>query len=228
MAPLPAAVKHEFESKYGVSVLESYGLSELFLVSSNVPNVAQAPGAAGRVLPGITIEVLDEAGQPLPGGEEGEIVIHSPWRMKGYLDYERSEPDASVVEQGFATGDIGRLDEEGNLYITGRRKDLIIRGGLNISPRTIEDVLIAHPAVEDVAVVGIPHEFSGEEIVAFLKLRPGASLDDERGSILGLCKKRLNHIAVPNRFLSVDTLPRSKAGKILKRVLREQVLKARP
>lgn len=224
-APLPLKVKQEFEAKYGVEVFESYGVSEVLFVSLNSPKHPRRERAVGRVLPGIELELRDDNGSVVPAGAEGEIVVRSPWMMQGYVDFENSNPKQHHPMDTFATGDLGRFDDEGNLYITGRKKDLIIRGGLNISPRVIEEAILEVPSIEQVAVIGLPHEHYGEEIIATVVLKPGRDIEAERFSILKHCRERLSAHAVPSKVLGFDKFPSGSTGKILKREIREQVLR---
>ncbi len=223
-APLPLKVKQDFEQKYGVEVYESYGLSELLLISANTPRYPRVPGSAGRLLSGVDVDVVGEDGARKPAGEEGEIVVRSPWLMKGYLNVETGEADVLSPAAPFPTGDIGRVDDAGNISITARKKDLIIRGGFNISPRQVEDVLLDHPAVEQAAVVGIPHHFYGEEVIAFVKLRAGADMAEENGKLMTRCLQHLNRMAVPSRILAIDRFPVTSTGKIQKNELRVLLL----
>ena len=220
-APLGLKIKRDFEAKYGAPLLESYGLSELLFVSSNTPQEPRRDGSVGKLLPGVAARMLDERGRPTSA--EGEIHIRTPQLMAGYLDYATSSP--SLLERGswFATGDVGYLDGDGHLFITGRKKDLIIRGGVNISPRAVEEVLLDHPAVDQVAVVGLPHAFYGEEVVAALVLRAGHSLDADQPSLKAVCAAKLSAASVPSRFLAVAALPLSVNGKVQKNVLRERL-----
>src|SRR5262249_25382619 len=151
--PLPAKVRHEFEAKYGVQVAESYGLSELLLITANDGPAGRKDASVGPYLPEVEIAVRNEAGEQLPAGSGGVIFVNKPFASVGYIDFETGRPVAPAGPW-FDTGDIGHLDDDGYLFVTGRVKDLIIRGGFNISPRQIEEVLLQHPGVDDVAVVG--------------------------------------------------------------------------
>jgi len=215
-APLPLSTKHAFEERYGVTVLESYGLSELLLLTSNSHRHPIAEGSVGRPFEGAEIRIANEGGEALELGEDGEILVRTPQAMAGYIDAEKREMIPLEPEQWFPTGDIGHLSESGDLFITGRKKDLIIRGGMNVSPRRIEDVLLAHPAVAEVAVVGVPHEFYGEEVVAALRLEEGQSVEALRASLESHCKAHLSAVSMPNRFVQVDELPTSVTGKVQK------------
>jgi long-chain acyl-CoA synthetase len=214
-APLPLKLKREFEAKYGVEALESYGLSELLIICANVPSHPRRDDSVGRLLDGVEFAVANDQGERQPNGGEGEILIRTPFAMMGYLD-----PDSGAVEplgrdDWFPTGDIGLLADDGNVFITGRKKDLIIRGGQNLSPRAIRDVLLGHASVVDAIVVGLPHEFYGEEVAAAVKLQTGLDLADERPSILQHCRKQLSQPAVPTLIKQIDEFPTGPTGKVL-------------
>ena len=215
-APLPSSTKREFEERYGVTVLESYGLSELLLLTSNSKRHPIVEGSVGRPLAEAEIKIVDAGGNALSSGEDGEILARTPQTMSGYIDAERPEMIFLDPVHWFPTGDIGQLSEVGDLFITGRKKDLIIRGGMNISPRRIEEVLLEHPAVSEIAVVGVDHEFYGEEVVAAVRLASGNSLDDVRSALESLCKSHLSAVSMPSRFVEVDEFPTSVTGKIQK------------
>jgi long-chain acyl-CoA synthetase len=214
-APLPPKLKFEFETKYGVELLESYGLSETLFVSTNSFKAPRHPGSTGAVLPTVIVRI----------GDDGEVLIRTPTMMSGYLDFKTLQPDPATVSEWFPSGDLGTLDTEGNLYITGRKKDLIIRGGLNISPRHVEEVLMEHMAVAEAAVVGLPHEFYGEEVAAALRLNPGQSLDVVRPSLEAHAKANLSLAAVPSKWFELDDFPRNATGKVQKNQLRELLIR---
>lgn len=223
-APLPAKLKADFEKRYGIALIENYGLSEtLFVTARSNPSV-NVPGYVGEALSKIKLRVCGEDGASLSPdmGAEGEIQVLAPDLMAGYL----SESGAlQTVDAGdwFPTGDFGRIDEAGSLFITGRKKDLIIRGGINISPAAIEEVLLHAAHVSDAAVVSVPHEIYGEDIVAVLKLEPGTSLDAVLESIMAQCKQALAAHQQPSRYMAIDEFPRTSNGKIQKIRLRELV-----
>lgn len=226
-APLERKLKRDFEAKYGVELLESYGLSETLFVALNRPAVERRDGSVGRVLPGVEVKVSGEDGQPVPPGVDGELHVRTPTHMVGYLDPATRQPAAVATAAWFPSGDVGHLDEDGYLFITGRKKDLIIRGGLNISPRAVEDVLHEHPAVDRAAVVGVPDAFYGEEVVAFLRLKAGHPLSDVRADLLRFCREQLNAMSVPSRVYEVEDFPSSSTGKIRKNELRDLALRSR-
>lgn len=220
-APLPPRIRKDFETKYGVRLLESYGLSELLIVAINTPNGTSVDKSVGRPLPGIGLRVLDETGQDVCPGAEGEIRIRTPYVMAGYLNYQTLEPEPIKTTDWFPTGDLGRLDNDGQIFITGRQKDLIIRGGLNISPRAVEEILEEHEAVDQVAVIGLPNDFYGEEVAAVVKLKPGYTLEAVRQALGELCRENLSAAAVPTQFFELAAFPVSSTGKVQKAKLRQ-------
>jgi acyl-coenzyme A synthetase/AMP-(fatty) acid ligase len=225
-APLPAKVKADFEGRYGVSLIENYGLSETLFVTARSRVSAESrentQGYVGESVAGICLRACDVHGSVVPSDEEGEIEVLTPDLMAGYLS---ESGDLQKVDAGawFPTGDYGRIDQSGSLFITGRKKDLIIRGGINISPAAIEEVLLHAAHVVDAAVVSVPHEIYGEDIVAVLKLDPGVALDSVLESIMAQCKQALAAHQQPSRYMAIDEFPRTSNGKIQKVRLREMV-----
>ena len=221
-APLPPKGKREFESRYGVRLIENYGLSETLFVTARTQDVAGGNGYVGEMLPGVALRVVNDDGKPVDLGVEGEVQILTPDLMAGYVhaDGRLMEMDASVW---FSTGDVGHLDDSGSLFITGRKKDLIIRGGVNISPAAIEEELMHIKGVVDVAVVSIPHELYGEDIVAVLKLEHGVELESMLDLVLGHAKRNLAQHQQPARYMAIDEFPRTANGKVQKARIRELV-----
>lgn len=216
-APLPPDLKREFEAKYGVAVLESYGLSELLFVTTERPGAA-TPGSVGPPLAGVDVEIR-QAG----AADAGQIWVRTPYLMQGYLDNDTQTMGVLSRDHWFDTGDLGRVQADGALAITGRTKDLIIRGGVNISPRAVEDALMGHPAIQDAAVIGLPDPLLGERVAAVVVLKSGESLEAVRPSIESLCRARLSAAAVPSAFVAVDRLPTGVSGKVQKHRLREEL-----
>jgi long-chain acyl-CoA synthetase len=215
-AALPVEVLRRFEERFGCEVLEGYGLSETSPVASfNRPGDHRKPGSIGYPVTGVEMQVLDAAGNPVPIGEVGEIAIRGHNVMKGY--WHKPEATASVLddEGWFRTGDMGRLDEDGFYFIVDRKKDLVIRGGFNIYPREIEEVLYEHPEVAEAAVVGIPHAELGEEVGAAVALRPGATVTE--AELRDFVKAQVAAYKYPRRVWFVDALPLGPTGKVLKR-----------
>jgi long-chain acyl-CoA synthetase len=217
-APLPAELVAPFEAKFGGRLLEGYGLTEASpVVSAHRFSGIRKLGSVGQAIPGVAIAILDDADQALPAGEVGEVCVRGPNVMQGY--YRLPEETAAALRGGWLhTGDMGRLDADGYLYIVERKKDLIIRGGFNIYPREVEDVLYAHPAVAEAAVVGLRDAVMGEEVLAWVALKPGASVDE--ATLLTFCQSRLAKYKTPRHVRFLDTLPKSPIGKILKKELR--------
>jgi long-chain acyl-CoA synthetase len=214
-ASLPVEVLRGFEAAFRCILIEGYGLSETSpSASCNRPDIERKPGSVGPAVEGVDIEIVDDDGNEVPQGEIGEIVIRGHNIMKGY--WNRPDATAEVMRGGwFHTGDIGRVDEDGYYYIVDRKKDLIIRGGYNVYPREIEEVLYEHPAVSEAAVIGVPDERLGEEVGAAIALRSGQSV--EADDIKQFVKERVAAYKYPRRIWFVDALPKGATGKILKR-----------
>jgi long-chain acyl-CoA synthetase len=214
-AALPVEVLRGFEAAFGVPVLEGYGLSETSPVASfNHPDREQKPGSIGTPIRGVQMRVVDKEDNDLPQGEVGEIVISGPNVMKGY--WQRPEATAEAIVGGwFHTGDLARVDEDGYFYIVDRKKDMIIRGGYNVYPREIEEVLYEHPAVAEAAVIGLPHPALGEEVAAAVALKPGANASAEE--LRDYVKGQVAAYKYPRHLWIVDALPKGPTGKIQKR-----------
>jgi long-chain acyl-CoA synthetase len=214
-AALPVEVLRGFEEAFGVPVLEGYGLSETSPVASfNHPDRVQKPGSIGTPIRGVQMRVVDKEDGDIPLGEVGEIVISGPNVMKGY--WQRPEATAEAIVGGwFHTGDLARVDEDGYFYIVDRKKDMIIRGGYNVYPREIEEVLYEHPAVAEAAVIGVPHPALGEEVAAAVALKPGATAS--AGELRDYVKGQVAAYKYPRHLWIVDALPKGPTGKIQKR-----------
>jgi len=225
-APLPLKIKDEFEARYGVKVIENYGLSETLFVTARSQDLAQQslglPGYVGEALPGVSLRTVDDAGELVALGCDGEVQILTPALMAGYLnvDGDLLEADASIW---FSTGDVGHLDDFGSLFITGRKKDLIIRGDVNISPAAIEEELMHVQGIAEVAVVSIPHELYGEDIVAVLKLDAGVELEGMLDLLVAHAKHTLGQHQQPARYIAIDEFPRTANGKVQKARIRQLV-----
>jgi long-chain acyl-CoA synthetase len=218
-AAMPVEVMKAFEERFGVPVLEGYGLSETSPVASfNVPHRPRRAGSIGWPVWGVEMAILDVEDRPLPDGERGEICIRGHNVMKGY--WQRPEATAETLRNGwFHSGDIGIRDPDGSYRIVDRVKDMIIRGGFNVYPREVEEVLYAHPAVAEAAVIGLPHESHGEEVKAVVALKPGQSCTAPE--VIAWCKERLAAYKYPRIVEFTDALPKGPTGKILKRELRK-------
>jgi long-chain acyl-CoA synthetase len=217
-AAMPVGVMHAFNAKYNVKILEGYGLSETSPVASfNHLDRPAKPGSIGTPIWGVDMRAVSPDGKTVPAGELGEIVIRGHNVMKGY--YKRPEATAEAIRNGwFYTGDLARVDDEGYFYIVDRVKDMIIRGGFNVYPREIEEVLYAHPAVAEAAVIGVPDQALGEEVKAVVALKPGQSVGAQE--LIAYCKERLAAYKYPRSIEVRDTLPKTATGKILKRELK--------
>ena len=224
-APLPVPLKRSFESRYGIVLLESYGLSETLFVSTNSAFATRLEGSVGQTLPGVELKFANDDDLKLVEGE-GEIYIKTPFQMVGYLNYDSGQPEMIPAGSWFASGDVGKICNEA-LMVTGRKKDLIIRGGINVSPRAVEDVLMEHDCVDQVAIVGLPHDFYGEEVVAAIRMTGNSTLAELAPALTQFCKQRLNRQSVPTRFIEVSEFPVSSTGKIQKATLRAQLIEAR-
>jgi long-chain acyl-CoA synthetase len=214
-ASMPVEVLHGFEDAFGCVVLEGYGLSETSPVScSNHPDRERKAGSIGTPLEGVEIRLVDEDDNEVAPGEVGEVTIRGHNIMKGY--WRNPEATAEAMRGGwFHSGDMARTDEDGYFYIVDRKKDLIIRGGYNVYPREVEEVLYEHPKIREAAVVGIPHPELGEEVGAAVVVHAGEQLLPEE--VGGFVKERLAAYKYPRLVWFVDELPKGPTGKILKR-----------
>jgi long-chain acyl-CoA synthetase len=214
-ASMPVEVLRGFEEAFGAKVMEGYGLSETSPVAcSNHPDKERKPGSIGTPIEGVEMQIVDENDQPVPPGEVGEILIRGHNIMKGY--WQRPEATEEAMRGGwFHSGDMARSDDDGFFYIVDRKKDLIIRGGYNVYPREVEEVLYEHPKIREAAVVGIPHDEWGEEIGAAVVLHEGEELEPEEVS--AYVKDRIAAYKYPRVVWLIDDLPKGPTGKILKR-----------
>ncbi len=219
--PLPARVAQIFEERWGVRLYEGYGMTEASpVVSLNTPRAHRA-GSVGRPLPGVSVVAVDETGRELPPGHDGQLVIRGHCVMRGYLN-QPAQTAATVRDGALWTGDIGRIDPDGFIYITGRAKEMMIVGGENVFPFEIESVLVEHPAVAEAAVIGVADGVRGEVPVAYLIPRPGVTPPTE-ADLRSFCRDRLAAYKIPRRMHVTDNLPRSPTGKILKRALHAEI-----
>lgn len=218
-APLSVETWKQFKEKFGGEIAEGWGLSEAGANACvNPPKGLKKVGSIGVPLKGIKMKIFDENGKEVPQGKVGEIVIRGPMVMKGY--WKMPKETAEAIRDGWLyTGDIGYVDPDGYFYITDRKKDIIIKGGENISPRSIEEVLHAHPAVAEVAVIGMKDEVYGEEIKAFVELKQGQGATADE--LKEFCKTKLKKFFVPKEIVILPALPKTLVGKILKKELRK-------
>jgi long-chain acyl-CoA synthetase len=212
---MPVEVMRGFEEAFGCKVLEGYGLSETSPIASfNHPDRERKPGTIGTPVEGVEMKVVDDDGNEVPAGEVGEIVIRGHNVMKGY--WRRPDATEEAIRDGWLhTGDMGKVDEDGYFAIVDRKKEMIIRGGYNVYPREIEEVLYEHPAVKEAAVIGIPDDTMGEEVGAAIVLKEGE--DSDAAVIRDYVKGEVAGYKYPRRVWFVDELPKTATGKILKR-----------
>lgn len=217
-AALPIEIVEPFEQKFGGRILEGYGLTEASpVVSAHRYSGVRKLGSVGPPLPGVEVAILDEADAVVMTGQIGEVCVRGANVMQGY--YRLPEDTARALRAGWLhTGDMGKLDADGYLFIVERKKDLIIRGGFNIYPREVEEALYAHPAVAEAAVVGMRDPLMGEEVLAFVALKAGANA--EAAALIEFCQSRLAKYKCPKQVRFVDALPKSPIGKILRKELR--------
>ncbi len=222
--PLPAQVRQVFQERFNVTLYEGYGLTETSpVVALNTPQKHRA-GSVGIPVPGVEVKIADEEGKALPVEQSGEIWLRGPMIMKGYHNLPKETEAALTPDKFFKTGDLGKVDGDGFLYITGRKKDLIIVAGEKVAPREVEEILVQHPAVAEAAVVGKKDAGRGEMVVAFVIAKPGQ--EAAAGSLRDFCRDRgLAQWKIPKEFFFPTDLPRSPTGKVLKRALAEQVNK---
>jgi long-chain acyl-CoA synthetase len=220
-APMPPEAAREIERRVpGLEVREGYGCTESGAVISSTPPGRRKLGSVGLPLPGYEVRILDEQDREVPLGERGEICVRAPGVMLGY--WRSPEVTAATLRGGWLhTGDIGRLDEDGYLWVVDRKKDLIIRGGFNVFPRDVEEALVEHPAVAMAGVVGRADPVHGEEVVAFVSLRPGARAAGEE--LVGFARSRLAAYKYPREVHVLDDLPLTPVGKVDRKALRQRV-----
>ena len=219
-APLALETWTKFKEVFGFEIIEGWGLTEAGANNTVNPVYGKKKvGSIGIPMKGTEMRIVDDDGNALAPGQTGEIVISGPQLMKGY--WNKPAETAEVLRNGWLhTGDVGFVDEDGYFWITDRKKDLIIKGGENISPRKIEEALYMHPKVSEAAVIGVKDELYGENIKAFLVLKPGqAATADE---ITEYCRMKLPNFLVPKEVVFLQSFPKSLVGKILKKELRKQ------
>jgi long-chain acyl-CoA synthetase len=218
-APLSLDTWKQFKEKFGGEIAEGWGLTEAGAGNAGQSHVAlKKPGSIGIPMKGMEIKIFDNNDKEVPQGQEGEIVLRGPMVMKGYWNL--PEATAEVIKNGWLhTGDIGYVDKDGYFFITDRKKDIIIKGGENISPRTIEEVLYSHTCIVEAAVIGIKDPVYGEDIKAFVTLKPGQTATPEEIKVY--CAGKLKKFFVPKEIVIMSALPKTLVGKILKKELRK-------
>jgi long-chain acyl-CoA synthetase len=220
-AIMPATLNREFESHLGVPLLDGYGITETStMVTMNWPTGQRVLGSCGFPVPGLAVRIVDASGRDVDPGQEGELIVRGPNVMPGY--HNKPEETRSALRNGwYHTGDLAKSDENGFLTITGRLKELIIRGGQNIAPAEIEEVVNTFAPVLDCAVVGVPHEHLGEVPALFVVPRPGQTVEPD--ALLGHCRQKLSAYKVPHLVQFIAEIPRTGSGKIIRYKLRETV-----
>jgi long-chain acyl-CoA synthetase len=221
-APLPLEVHRQFARLGGGLFTEGYGLSEASPVTHSNPIIGMKKiGSIGVPFPDTESKIvdLDTGEEELPIGEPGELIIKGPQVMKGY--WEKPEETAATLRDGWLyTGDICTMDSDGYFYVVDRKKDMIIAGGFNIYPREVDEVLFEHPKVQEAVAVGVPDEYRGETVKAYIVLKPDQECDEEE--IISFCRERLAAYKAPRIVEFRAELPKSMVGKVLRRTLREE------
>ncbi|WP_070119748.1 long-chain-fatty-acid--CoA ligase [Bacillus marinisedimentorum] len=223
-APLPVALLHAFEKRFNAKIFEGYGLSEAApVVTAHKKGIEIKPGSVGIPIPGVQVKIVDGSGDEVPAGEVGELAVRGDNVTPGYF-YNEEETRKILRDNWLYTGDMARKDDEGYIYIVDRKKDLIIRGGFNLYPRDVEEILSSHEAVSEAAVVGVPDERMGEEMAACIVKKPGAGVTEEE--LIEYCRDHLAKNKTPSRIIFLEALPRNGVGKILKTHLRKTAAEA--
>ena len=216
-ARMPEEANRRLTERFGLVLREGYGLTEASPVVTSSAGITPKVGSVGKVLDGVQVRLVDENGEDALAGDSGEIWVKGPNVFHGYLD----EPEATarvLTEDGWLrTGDIAVVDDDGYLYLVDRAKDLVIVSGFNVYPAEVEEVLMEHPAVDEVGVVGVPHPHTGEAVKAFVVLKPGATAHED--TLVSWCLDNLARYKCPAKILFVDELPRNISGKLLRKDL---------
>jgi fatty-acyl-CoA synthase len=219
-APLPTETARRDEEAFGPILYNFYGATETGMVTLALPGEHTArPGTIGRKLDGNDIRLLDDAGNEVPPGQPGELYVKSTMIVPGY--HKNREASQAATRDGyFSVGDVARVDADGYYYLADRKSDMVISAGVNIYPQEIEQLLYTHPAVADVAVIGVPDAEWGESLKAFVVAREGARVDVD--DLRAFCRRGLADYKCPRVFEVIDELPRNPTGKVLKRELRQR------
>ena len=217
-APCPWDLAQEWRARTGIRIVRGYGMTELFRpISYQAMDPIESPDAIGRPVPGVEIRIVDDTGRHLPNGAVGELLIKSPSAMESYVNAPEETREV-LVDGWFSTGDLATVNADGLVTIVGRKRERILRGGYSVFPPEVEAVLLAHPAVAEAAVVGMPHPELGEDVAAFVTLRPGLTATPDE--LVTHCRDRLAAFKYPRQLTVLDALPRSPTGKVLKSHLR--------
>jgi long-chain acyl-CoA synthetase len=225
-APVPLEVAREFERTFGAGVREGYGLTEMSgIATTYLPGENRRPGSVGRPLGATELRIVSLTGDQLPPDEIGEVKFRGPSVFAGYWEDDEETRAALAPDRWLSTGDMGYVDEGGYLHLVDRKKEMIIRGGYNVYPREVEEVLYAHPEVVEAAVLSVPHEVLGEEVAAVVVLTTGSTLTPE--SLQEFVRERVAAYKYPREIVFVDALPKGPTGKILKRAIDMPQLRTR-
>jgi long-chain acyl-CoA synthetase len=217
-APCPWELACQWRERTGVRIVRGYGMTELFRpISYAAAEETDEADWIGRAMPGVDLKVIDDAGAAVACGEAGELLIRTPGRLTGYLD-KPAETRAVLDGDWFRTGDLAVVSADGFVRIVGRKKDVILRGGYTVAAGEVESVLAAHPDIAEAAVIGVPHRDLGEDVAAFVALRPGSALDPD--AVIAYCKSRMASYKYPRQVRILAELPKGPTGKIVKSELR--------
>jgi long-chain acyl-CoA synthetase len=218
-APLPVEIVRRWRNRFGQIIYEGYGLTETSPFATYNHDLDYREGSVGTAIRGVEIKIVDENGDRLPPGEIGEIAIKGPNVMKGYFN--RPDETAQVIRDGwFMTGDIGKMDADGYLYLVDRAKDMVNVSGFKVWPREVEEVLSKHDELAEAAVIGIPDPISGEAVKAFAVRKPAARITEQ--DVIDYCRERMAVYKAPRCVEFIEALPRNPSGKVLKRELRKR------
>ena len=216
-APCPWPLACEWRERTGIRIFRGYGSTELFRpISYLAADAVDLPDAIGRPVPGVEVRTVDDAGHAVPAGDLGELLIRTPAAMDGYFGAPE-ETGEVLIDGWFHTGDLARLTPDGWVRIEGRKRERILRGGYSVFPQEVEAILLAHPAVAEAAVVGVPDDELGEEVAAFVALHHGRQA--EADELIAHCKRQLAAFKYPRRVTIVPELPKAATGKVLKKLL---------
>ncbi len=218
-APLASEVGERMRDRFGLELTEGYGLTEASPVVTSGAGLHWHAGSIGVPVPGMEVRLVDADGEDSLVGDSGEIWVRGPNVFQGYWNDPEATRNAVTADGWLRTGDIAVVDDDGFLYLVDRAKDLIIVSGFNVFPAEVEEVILEHPQVEAVAVIGVPHPHSGEAVKAYVVVRTGASVEED--DIIEFCAARLARYKCPAKVMFVDELPQDRAGKVLRRALRE-------
>ena len=218
-APIPVEIKRQFENRFNVAIQEGYGLTETSPIAAMQKlDETNKAGTIGKPIDGVEFRIVDDQNQEVPEGERGELLIRGPNVMKGY--FKQPQATAEVLANGwFHSGDIASIDSAGDISIVDRKKDMILRGGYNVYPREVEEVLYTHPAIKEAAVIGVSNDRYGEEIKAIVSLKANHDVLPEQ--LIDYCKQHVAAYKYPRIIEIRDELPKGPTGKLLKRALRD-------